>query len=320
MKYRFCGGLFVLLCAVVAMSSIPDLANAVNPPPYAASVGYNTNTFSTNFTTATTDTTGSYKTGFSWYPYNFFGSKTRTSAIAVNSDGTVTLKGDTTGPNGEIVTAGALPGNKFVGTAFGGGAYVEAIFKFNPADVLIMRSQGWPSFWALPVESSATQNNQWIGAPKGYAHSVETDFFEYLYLPYASPFNAYGTSIHDWYGIPNVTCKGLCAVNMPSAFNKKLAPEGTDFNQYHRFGFLWVPATAKTTGYARFYLDGKAMGGDYNWTQFTGQLPTPQSKSWAFGGLDKQHMVLILGTGPGEPMTIQSVNVWQASAAQNLHY
>jgi hypothetical protein len=29
--------------------------------------------------------------------------------------------------------------------------------------------------------------------------------------------------------------------------------------------------------------------------------------------------VLILGTGLNEPMTIRSVNVWQTSAAQNLH-
>ena len=39
---------------------------------------------------------------------------------------------------------------------------------------------------------------------------------------------------------------------------------------------------------------------------------------WTFGILDQQHVVLILGTGPGEPMTIESVNVWQASAANNL--
>jgi len=38
-----------------------------------------------------------------------------------------------------------------------------------------------------------------------------------------------------------------------------------------------------------------------------------------FDRLDQQHLVLILGTGPNEPMSIRSVNVWQASGADNLH-
>jgi len=32
-----------------------------------------------------------------------------------------------------------------------------------------------------------------------------------------------------------------------------------------------------------------------------------------------QHMVLILGTGASTPMKVQSVTVWQASAAANMH-
>ncbi|MGY3366181.1 hypothetical protein ACVWZL_003306 [Bradyrhizobium sp. GM2.4] len=37
-----------------------------------------------------------------------------------------------------------------------------------------------------------------------------------------------------------------------------------------------------------------------------------------FSILDSQHLVLILGTGVGEPMTVKSVRVWQASDAGNM--
>jgi hypothetical protein len=37
-------------------------------------------------------------------------------------------------------------------------------------------------------------------------------------------------------------------------------------------------------------------------------------------GMDTHHMILILGTGTDQPMTVQSVKVWQASAANNLVY
>jgi hypothetical protein len=45
----------------------------------------------------------------------------------------------------------------------------------------------------------------------------------------------------------------------------------------------------------------------------------PVNQPWAFGRLDHQHLVLIVGTGPNEPVTIRSVNAWQAAASNNLH-
>jgi hypothetical protein len=61
------------------------------------------------------------------------------------------------------------------------------------------------------------------------------------------------------------------------------------------------------------------MGADRRWTKFDNQPPPPTNQPWAFGRLDQEHLVLILGTGPNEPMTIRSVNVWQASDSNNLH-
>jgi hypothetical protein len=298
-----------------------SIASAAEAPSYAAEVGYTTNTFSTNFTSSNVDLANSGKAGFSWYPWNLFGSHTNTAAIVLNPDGSVMLSGDTTGPNGELVTVSPTHNaGGFVGTAFGGGAYIEAVFKFDPADVARVNSKGWPAFWSLPIEglqgTKLQDANQWRGQAPGYKHGVEADFFEYLFLRNGDPRNAYGAGMHDWYGIYNVTCRGLC--QQPGNAGKRIAPEGTDFTQYHRYGFLWVPATATSSGYSRFYFDGNPIGPDQQWTLFSDQPPPPTQQPWAFGVIDRQHLMLILGTGIGEPMTVQSVNVWQVSAAQNL--
>src|SRR5579859_6688673 len=102
---------------------------AADSPPAAAAVGYTVNTFSTNFTASNVDIANSGTAGYSWYPWKLFGRHANVSAITLNPDGSVTLAGDTTGPNGELTTATpASNPAKFVGTAFGGGAYIDAEF------------------------------------------------------------------------------------------------------------------------------------------------------------------------------------------------
>jgi hypothetical protein len=312
----------VASAAVVALWGVAGIAAASEPPASAAAVGYTKNTLSSNFTAATVDVASSGKPGFAWYPWKLFGHPTNTSALKLNADGSITLMGDSTGPNGELVSATAANNaQKFVGTAFGGGAYIDGEIKFNPQDVANAGTKGWPSFWSLAMEDSVLLGgSQWGGQPAGYKHSVEVDFFEYLYLPYGVPRNIYGAGMHDWYGVPSVTCtRGLCAQHMQPEEPKRATPVGTDFTQYHHFAFLWVPATDTSQGYARFYFDGQAMGPDRRWAKFDNQPPPPTNQPWAFGRIDQEHLVLILGTGPNEPMTIGSINVWQATDSKNLH-
>lgn len=305
----------------ITVATVASDANAA--PAYAAAVGYKTNTFSANFTNATVDTTNSKRSGFQWYPYTLFSSRPNLAAIGLNKDSSVTLAGDVTGPNGEI--SSAVPAKNsagFVGTAFGGGAYIEATFKFNPNSVAAAKLKGWPSFWSLAAEGSVVGNgsNQWKGQAKGYYHQIEYDFFEYDYLSNGAASNVYSSAMHDWYGIYKVSCPGgYCQQTTPTAINKRAAPTNTDFTQYHRYGFLWVPATATTEGYARAYFDGEPIGTDVRWTQYSSQFPTPNGQSWAYGVMDQQHLVLIFGTGLNEPMTVESVNVWQTSSANNLY-
>lgn len=298
---------------------------AAEAPSYAAEVGYKQNTLSASFTSSNVDIANSKRPGYTWYLWNLFNTHASPAAIGINSDGSVTLAGDTVGPGGELMTATPAKNSAgFVGTAFGGGAYIEATFKFDPADVVRANSKTWPAFWSLALESTGIHPgaNQWQGQAPGYLHQIEVDFFEYLLLPYGGPQYAYSSSMHDWYGIYKSTCApaGLCQVGFEFNESKRVAPADTDFTRYHTYGSLWVPATSGTSGYIQFFFDGAPIGVVKKWTQFTNQPPANlKQQPWAFGVVDQQHLVLILGTGPNEPMTVQSVNVWQASASQNLH-
>ena len=238
----------------------------------------------------------------------------------------MTLLGDVTGPNGELCTA--IPSrspNKVVGTVFGGGAYFEATFKFNRNDVIARKFKGWPSWWSVSAERTfGLESGFWAGQAPGYAHGIEADFFEYALRDEVTDkgrVNCYGACMHDWYGIWNVTCKGFCQAKGGPGYrdNIRIVPRGTDFSQYHRYGFLWVPATSERKGYAKYFFDGKEIGTGWSWEQFTNQTPPP-APPWLYGIIDKHHLLLILGTGIGEPMTVKSVAVWQNRGDDNLRF
>ena len=287
-------------------------------PPQAAAVRYTVHTFSSRFNASDVDITGSSKTGFKWYPWKFFGSAAKLSGIAINTDGSVTLSGDTTGPNGQLATVSlAKMSTGFVGTAFGGGGYFEATLKFDPQDVLTNGFRGWPSWWSLAIEHIAhLDTEQWSQQEVGYEHFIEVDFFEYDLSAQVTnkDWNYYGGAMHDWYGVYS---NGFKHESLPYFIVKRKVPTDIDFTQYHQYGFLWVPATASTKGYAQYYFDGRRLGQTTVWSQYTNQLPPPRSP-WRFGIIDTNHLVLILGTGVKMPMTIKSVDVWQATDQFNI--
>ena len=311
---------FVAVTALLTLPVAGVHAAASSPPPDAARVGYIRNTFS-SFSPGDIDIDDTGKSGFAWYPYHFFGSHLQYRNITMNADGSVTLNGDVTGPNGELsTTAPAKNAAKFVGVAFGGGAYIEAAIKFDPIAARAKDSKGWPSFWALSLEHAATGAAQWSGKPEGYEHFVEVDFFEYDINEPAMGLNYYGANMHDWYGAYNKTCAGhgFCDAWRGYSDVKTAVPASTDFTQYHTYGFLWVPASAASEGYAEFYFDRSPVGKKIVWAKFANQDGVPDGQPWKFGVLDNHHLALILGTGVGKPMTVASVNVWQASDHQNV--
>ena len=299
---------------------------ATAPPKEAIDAGYRLRTFASEFRADSVDVNNTKMSGFQWYPWSFYGKKTDLGKIRLNSDGSVTLLGDVTGPGGELCTA--VPNrskDRFVGTAFGGGAYFVATFKFDPNDVVARKFKGWPAWWSQSLEVSLRlDGGLWDGQAPGYFHGVEADFMEYDCgdeVMKKGKVNCYGACMHDWYGVYNVTCKGMCHGKGGPGYreNIRVVPADTDFNQYHRYGFLWVPATDEKKGYAKYFFDGKEIGSGWSWGKFTNQQPPP-APPWLYSVIDKHHLVLILGTGVGEPMTVKSVAVWQKSGDDNLRF
>jgi hypothetical protein len=307
------------LSASVAQALGEHAQSSSDVPPQAAAAHYTVRTFSSTFSANEVDITNTSKSGFKWYPYNFFGASTKLSSIGLNADGSVTLLGDTTGPNGELATASwtGTPGG-FVGTAFGGGGYFEATFKFDPQDVIKNNFNGWPAWWSMAIEHMANlDTRQWPEQENGYEHFIEADFFEYDLKDYVrrGKLNYFGGALHDWFGLPSGGQYNH--LTLPNRLIAREVPIDTDFTRYHRYGFLWVPATATRDGYAEHYFDGRRVGGRIAWRQYTNQAPPPRPP-WMFSIIDHNHLVLILGTDLNEPMTVQSVNVWQTSDAQNM--
>lgn len=276
----------------------------MKPPPQAAAARFTRLAFNGVFNHSTVDMSNSHNAGFQWYPYNFFSSSTNVGAINLNSDDTVTLNGDTTGPNGELAT-GCVTSAGFVGQSFGGGGYFEATLKFNPQDAIDHAFAGWPSFWTMAREHLALEaTEQWPGQVADYSHFIEADIFEYDLYPYTNQRNTYGAGLHDWSGVyttgagypTNIESQPLCTVK-PT----------TDFTQYHKYGMLWVPASSTISGHVNFYFDNAEVGNSVSWPQYVDQDPSTYTP---YGILDKQNLVPILGTGVRMPMTVESVKVW----------
>jgi hypothetical protein len=306
------------LAPMLLALSLPLTAPAAAPLA-ATQQEYTVNTYSSNFTAQTVDMNRTLNRGYKWYLADLFSKQANPAGVRINSDGTVTLTGDNTGAVGALMSMAPYRGtDTFVGTAFGGGAYIEAVMSYDPAQVTATHTgtrYPYPSFWSLPMEGNIILGaNQWPGQAPGYVHNVEVDFFEA-----DRPDNPkiYGVGMHDWWGIKNVTCPGLCAIS-PHPSGVTAPPTGTDFKQFHTYGFMWVAATATTPGFVDAYFDGQRTGYKVSWSQYTNQAPTPAGQSWAFGRTDQQHMFFILGTGVGETMTIKSVNVWQKDATKNM--
>jgi hypothetical protein len=188
--------------------------------------------------------------------------------------------------------------------AFGGGGYFQATMKFA----------GPASFWANDIEnmngvSAGIGPNQWAGQASGYGDWMEADFAEF------DSTGVYGFALHNWYGRVG-SGDGTSTLNSGSP----VYPAGADYTKPNTYGFLWVPATSNEHGYAQFFFNGVQIGNTITWSQYNPSAGPPPSESdgSAYSVLDKLHLALILGTGSSTPNTIYDVQVWQASAANNI--
>ena len=326
--------LITVACVIVATGLIRNSTAAATKtsrassnvvPIPAARVGYKNETYAGQFTQRSIDLNNTAASGFDWYPYRFYGTPTPSAErFVLNSDGSATLGNESL----DASLASAVPTKtplRWAGIAFGGGGYFEATLRFDPGRTIRANGKAWPSFWALPIEHVFNLPQvQWAGQPPEYVHFVELDFFEYDIWT-SKPKNDYDGAIHEWYGIYKASCPGhnFCqasngghGINGPT--NIIATPMATDFRKDHKFGFLWVPATKTSPGYAQYYFDGVATTDKVTWNLYEGQPPPPGVVPWTFGVMDSEHFALIVGTGIDQPVTVSSVRVWQSSTANNI--
>lgn len=321
--------LIVLLAGLGAGAA--ERSGGSTMPDQARAAGYILNTFhmDSNFTSATVDTTCALTSGFKAYyanfnyqPCNYAGSGT-----VLEPDGTAFVPINSTMSSASRLTPGSPstnPADNFVGTAFGGGGYFEATVMFDPA---LVTGSNWPAWWLMSIEKLCNDYaNQWSGQTTGYAHFQEVDIVEW----FDSHINRYNATTIDWSGVFGVTCGGglYCSLTSnaypgsnttygsSSQASLVPVPAGTDFTLYHRYGVLWIPATISTNGSYQFYFDDIPVGTTIIHSQFTTQTPPPTTSTpWTFGIGDSQHLAWLLGD-----LRVKSINVWQATAANNLTF
>ena len=122
-----------------------------------------------------------------------------------------------------------------------------------------------------------------------------------------------GYALHSWNGYLSGD------VQTHTSFSPYTVITGSNtFANPNKFGMLWVPATATTPGYVTWYFNNQPTY-TQTWNQYDPTLlPPPVLGSSAFSVLDTRHIAILFGTSTVYPMTVSSVNVWQATAANNL--
>ena len=255
------------------------------------------------------------------FTWNFIGQELGGSASR-NGDGSIRILGANPGTNAQLASAksGSAAGS-FEGIAFGGGAYFEAVLKFdgwqNQSANPKSQAGGWPAFWGMAVEHLAeTGGAQVPGQAAGYENFIEMDFMEYNIENAQGNDHVYSGSLINWYGVWGQSCDGhFCIIQNPYVSKIRQITYAVDFSEYHAYGALWVPATDTSDGYIRWYFDGAPVGLRVTWSKLTSQSAVPPS---AFGIGDLQHLAIMLGTGSQYPMTVSAVSVWQKSGDNNL--
>lgn len=258
-------------------------------PVQASKVGFKKLTFNDDFDSINSiDTSGSRQPGFNWYIDDGVWSNNNAKRTAYQVDHsvlTVTNSGRYTGN----WTLASFSSHGKTGHSFKYG-YFEARFRFDPT--LGKDMEGWPSFWSLSAYHSMVNNMD---------HWAELDFLEAYTGGFHHFDGAFVGTVHDW--------ADSSKKHFQNSNNWQPLPKGTDFNQWHTYGCLWLPG--KITWY---FDDRPLMTLNYSPTA----PPDPAGKSPAPAGTfsildsDPKGMLLILGSDTKWPMYVDWVRVWQA--------
>jgi len=304
---KFCFTVFLSLIFMISAFAQPDKNNVtvtgsstplkkITPPPQAVEAGYKALVFNDDFDSINSiDINATEKPGYNWYVgLPFGGPNTLPSALSV-SNSVLNL---TRCPRNYNWAISSYCINNDFGHTFRYG-YFEARLRFDPT--LGKVSKGFPAWWALSTYYSR------VNKMFHCKHWAELDFFEAYTNGYSDYNGAFVGTVHDW--------ADSSKIHYQNANNVQLLPEGTDFNQWHTYGCLWMP------GKVTWYFDGVAlMTQNYSATAPPDPLPNAGSGSpdpapagtFSILDTDPQGMLLILGSDPEWPIYVDWVRVWQA--------
>lgn len=306
------GGALLIVAVLAASYGSPG-----GPPAPAAAAGFAKRTFSAQFTRSSVDLANTRQPGKKWYLWRLANCQATADEVALRRDGSAALTSHC-GPGATLASATRLKGG-FVGTAFGGGGYFEAEIAFDRRKVDVR--DGWPAWWAMAAEHLFDlPGSTWRGMPIGYRHFIEVDILEAHRPEHEFPY-AYAATVLEWYGEWNKGCspRRYCVVRLPYSGNTARVPAGTDFKRYHRVGMRWLTASEHAKGEVTFWFDERKVGPTVRFDRYRGERPpAAREQLWAFGKIDEQHLVLILGAGRKTPLNVRRVTVWQGASAQNL--
>lgn len=288
----------------------------MTPPPQALAVGYGNRAFYDDFdSTGTIDMANSQAGNFNWYLSQWFNHGTVALAAGdLSVSNSVLTIASTTGR--ALVTAfdtnPATP-DQFHGNVFGGGGYIEARMKFNPAQ------GGGVNFFAMAIEHIADNGSvslgHWPGQAATYAHFIEVDFFETL----GTSTTQYQSTTHDWGGIFNGT---TYPQNIVDAASNVISIGAADFTQFHTYGCLWVSQSGSTPGRLQRYFDNVLVQTIY----YLGPpgsppLPTDGTNTYSpsligqadrtYSILDTQRLAFSLFGSSTAPLQVDWVKVWK---------
>jgi hypothetical protein len=226
-----------------------------------------------------------FTNGADLVPFDFFGTSW-TDIGETSGNGAVTFNGTGETYGNGLATASQTPaGQTLNGIAFGGGGYYQVTMSGN----------GPMSFWmndATTMDTGSSPQDSWI----------EADIAEF------DTTGAYAFTLHNWYS-------PVGSGNAINANEDGASPPGANYTQPNNYGMLWVPATATTQGSVSFYFNGTQVGNTITWNQY---VPGQSAPDNPFAVMDEEHMVPILGAGPGTTATFSDLQVWQSSAADDI--
>ena len=301
-----------------ACATLPTGSSASFDPTKPAASGYEL-VFDDEFNDLSSiDLAYTKASGYNWYLTSSLHANQPTPAnnFSVNN-GILTIAQSTYNFNWAMASAettggqaGTAPWQQgWHGHVFGGGAFFEARLRFDPS--LFRPATGTPAFWSDGVEGIVQYAGpNWPPTGSNYIHLVENDFFEFF------GGGNYAATLHDWLYSPSCSIYGCNISNAPgggSQFaNNMITMAQVDWTQFHVIAQLWV-AGSGGTGYVQNYIDGVAVAKTW-WSDSSSDLVPPSGYN-VFNMMDKEHLMLILGSGQNQPMDVDWVHVWQLPAA-----